>query len=96
MSQHSEHSDQSDQSRHEDREDHEDDRSEQSGESQYAQMSMLEALMRGGPACPVPTLVNEKGEGFMDVLTGIRDGLDKQNKVLYKVALLLEAFVPKA
>lgn len=36
-------------------------------------------------------LLTEDGEAVADVLQGIRDALDKQNKILFKLAGILEA-----
>lgn len=41
-------------------------------------------------------LMTEEGEAITDVLSGLRDAIDKQNKILYRGVQLLERQRPKA
>lgn len=58
-----------------------------------AYLQELQHLAQADAACMRldASLVNEQGEDFMTVLTGIRAALDKHNKVLYKLTLAVQA-----
>ena len=53
------------------------------------------AMLQQPMACPASAMRNAEGEGFMDVLTGIRDALLTHNKVLYKLACAVPSQQPE-
>ena len=64
----------------EDDEDEDDDEDDEDDEMEFDPISQLAQL-----------LVTEEGQPVADIMVGIKDALDKHNKILFKMSTLLES-----